>query len=193
MTAPSITPADRSDDVLVEAAINGDLFAWERIVRRYQEPIFRVAYIIVRSRDLAAAATQSCFIRAYRALPSIEPATALMPWLIRIVAGEARQQRRDSGRAKPGSRPAEQAHGPQLPASAVPGIERAAGLTPLERDAITGAFDRLGEEERLLIASRYLFGLSRKDAAAALSIGTNLVDEHLATAMKNLRKRMASS
>lgn len=193
MTAPSITPADRSDVVLVEAAINGDLFAWERIVRRYQEPIFRMAYIIVRSTDLAAAATQSCFIRAYRALPSIEPDTALMPWLTRIVAGEARQHRREAGRAKPSSRPAERSHGPQLLASAVPGIEAAAGLTPLERDAITGAFERLGEEDRLVIASRYLFGLSRKDAAAALSIGSDVVDEQLATAMKNMRKRMAGS
>jgi len=193
MTVPLAHPFDNSDAVLVEAAKRGDLFAWERIVRRYQEPIFRVAYLIVRTSDLAEAATRSTFVRAYRALPSMEPGTAVMPWLAKIVAGEARQQRRESGRTKVSSRPAERSDSPQIPASAVPGIEASQSLTPLECAAISGAFDRLGEDDRLIIATRYLFGLSRTDAAAALSIASVVLDEHLVTAMKNLRKRMASA
>ena len=74
-----------------------------------------------------------------------------------------------------------------------PASRHATSLTPLERDAVTSAFERLGEDDRLIIATRYLFGLSKSDAAAALSIASGVVDERLATAMKNLRKRMASS
>ena len=40
------------------------------LVRRYQEPVYRVAWLIVRDTDLAEAATLSTFVRAYRALPS---------------------------------------------------------------------------------------------------------------------------
>lgn len=190
MTGPTKAPADHSDAVLLEAAGRGDLFAWERIVRQYQEPIFRVAYLVVRATDLAEAATQKTFIRAYRALPSLEPDTALLPWLIRIVAGEARQQRRESGRPKPSARAAEKPDGPQVPATSIPSMTEAPALTPLEREAVISAFDRLGEDDRLIIATRYLFGLPKADAAAALSIGTDLIDERLATALKNLRTRM---
>lgn len=193
MTEPAAASADTSDAVLLEAAGRGELFAWERIVRQYQEPVYWVAYLVVRTTDLAEAATQNTFIRAYRALPTIEPGTALMPWLFRIVAGEARQQRREAGRPKPSSRPADESDGPQNPASAIPGLDGAAALTPAERDAVGSAFDRLGEEDRLVIASRYLFGLSAADAAAALAIASGLVDEHLATAIKNLRTRLADA
>ena len=192
MTGPPIASSESSDAVLAEAATRGDLIAWERVVRRYQEPVFRVAYLIVRATDLAEAATQTAFIRAYRALPSLDDGTELLPWLFRIVAGEARQQRRESGRPKPSSRVREKVDGPRAPASDVPGLAAAEGLTLLEREAISGAFDRLGEDDRLTIASRYLFDLSRTDAAAAMSIASGLVDEHLATAMKHLRARMAS-
>ena len=64
-------------------------------------------------------------------------------------------------------------------------------MTPLERQALAEAFDRLGEEDRLVIAARYLFGLSREQAANALSIASGLVDEHLAVALKRLRARLS--
>lgn len=192
MTGTTNAPGEPADDVLVEAARHGDLHAWERLVRRYQESVYRVAWLVVRDSDLAAAATLSTFVRAYRALPSYEPELGLMPWLIRIAAGESRQQRRESGRPKPSSRVPEKAQGPHFPATAVPGLTHAAGLSPADRHAVAAAFDRLGEEDRLIIATRYLLGLSRSDAAGALSIAVGLIDETLAAAMGRLRQRMAN-
>ena len=87
----------------------------------------------------------------------------------------------------------ERAGGPHFPASAVPGLAETADLTPAEREVVGEAFDRLGEEDRLTIAARYLFGLSREDAAKSLSIAVGLVDEHLQTALKRLRLRMADA
>jgi RNA polymerase sigma-70 factor (ECF subfamily) len=182
-----------ADAVLVEAARRGELFAWERLVRRYQEPVYRVAYLIVRDTALAEDATQSTFVRAYRALPSLEAGSGVVPWLLRIATGEARQQRRESGRPRHSSRPVERIHGPRYPASAIPGLSQAHGLSPVQREAVGEAFDRLGEEDRLIIALRYLLGLSRVDAAASLSIGSALADEHLQTALDRLRQRMPES
>ena len=191
VTTESATQA--ADAVLVEAARRGDLFAWERLVRRYQEPVYRVAFLIVRDTALAEDATQSTFVRAYRALPSFEDDVGLVPWLVRIAAGEARQQRRESGRPRHNSRPVERITGPRYPASAIPGLSEAGGLSPSQREAVGEAFERLGEEDRLTLALRYLLGLSRTDAANALSIGSALADEHLQTALRRLRTRMADA
>jgi DNA-directed RNA polymerase specialized sigma24 family protein len=58
---------------------------------------------------------------------------------------------------------------------------------------VTQAFDRLGEEDRLVIAARYLLGMSRKDAASALSIAAGLIDEHLSGALRRLRDRIGAA
>ena len=160
-------------------------------MRRYQETIFRVAWLVVRDSALAQAATTSTFVRAYRALPSYDEQLGVLPWLIRITAGEARQQRRESSRPTRSDRPAETVRMPHFPSSPVPGLADTASMTPLERQALAEAFDRLGEEDRLVIASRYLFGLDREDAANALSIASGLVDEHLEGAVGRLRTRLA--
>lgn len=193
MTGTSNATAEVADAVLVEAARRGDLFAWEHVVRRYQEPVYRVAFLIIRDTALAEEAAQSTFLRAYRALPSYEDELGLMPWLFRIAAGESRQRRREAGRPRPTSRPVERIVGPHFPASAVPRLDVAADLSLAEREVISEAFDRLGEEDRLVIASRYLFGLSKADAAKALSIASGLVDGHLGSAVKRLRTRLADA
>lgn len=193
MTGTTIVTEQQADTVLVQAARRGDLYAWERLVRRYQEPVFRVAYLVVRDSDLAETATRSTFVRAYRALPSFDEQLGLLPWLFRIAAGEARQQRRESGRPTRSSRLAESTAGPRLPASAVPGTIEASVLSPGEREIVAEAFDRLGEEDRLVLASRYLFGLPRADAARALALSESLMDEHLESALQRLRTRLASS
>lgn len=185
-------PAAPADPVapLVAAARDGDLYAWESIVRRYQEPIFRTTYLLTRTTRIAESATQAAFIRAYRALPSLSTTTAFAPWLFRIAIGEARQQRREAGRVRNDSRPDEPVVGPHLPATPIVSPAAVEAMTPLEREAVLDAFDRLAEEDRLIIATRYLFGLSRDEAAAALSIPSALVEEHLRDALRRLRLRM---
>jgi RNA polymerase sigma-70 factor (ECF subfamily) len=191
MTGTTYAPGEPADAALIEAARRGDLHAWERLVRRYQESIYRVAWLVVRDSDLAQAATRSTFVRAYRALPSYEDGLGLLPWLIRIAAAESRQQRRESGRPTRSSRPAERERMPHFPSSPVAALAGTTSMTPPERQALADAFERLGEEDRLVIAARYLFGLSREEAANALSIASGLVDEHLEGAVGRLRTRMA--
>lgn len=175
---------------LVTAAQQGDLGAWEQIVRRYQEPIFRATFLLTRGTSIAEAATEAAFIRAYRALPQLDADAPLAPWLMRIAIGEARQKRRDAGRTRSSARPDEPVVGPHFPSSPVAGLANASEMTPLERDTIVDAFDRLADDDRLVIASRYLFGLSREDSAAALAIPVALVEARLRDAIARLRKRM---
>jgi RNA polymerase sigma-70 factor, ECF subfamily len=190
MTGTTYAPGEPADAALVEAARRGDLYAWERLVRRYQEAVYRVAWLVVRDSDLAEAAALSTFVRAYRALPSYQDSLGVLPWLIRIAAAESRHQRRESGRPTRSERPRERPATPHFPSSAVPGLAGSRDMTPLERQTLAEAFDRLGEEDRLVIAARYLFGLTRDEAAKALSIASGLVDQHLEGATRRLRTRM---
>ena len=190
MTGTTLAPGEPADSSLVEAARRGDLYAWARLGRRYQEPVYRIAGLVVRDSEWAEKATQSTFVRAFRALPSMGDDIGLLPWLIRIAAGESRQQRRESSRPTPSDRPVERQVAPQLPASPIPGLAETSSMTPKERETLAEAFDRLGEEDRLVIAVRYLFGLTRSEAANALSLASGLVDEQLHGALARLRSRM---
>src|SRR2546430_16215495 len=89
-------PAD--DSVLIARAVRGDSAAYEEIVQRYQQVAFRTAYVIIGSAPDAEDAAQEGFVKAYRALDRFRAGAELRPWLLKIVANEARNRIRSSGR-----------------------------------------------------------------------------------------------
>src|SRR6476660_8379234 len=89
-------PLDEAE--LVERARRGDLEAWETIVRTYQGIALRTAYLLAGNAADAEEAAQDAFVKAYRALWRFRPGAPFKPWLLRIVANEARNRRRSAGR-----------------------------------------------------------------------------------------------
>src|SRR5919199_2460987 len=89
-------PLDEAE--LVERARRGDLRAWETIVRTYQGIAFRTAYLLSGSAADAEEAAQDGFVKAYRALGRFRRGAPFRPWLLRIVANEARNRRRSAAR-----------------------------------------------------------------------------------------------
>ena len=149
MTATANATVQAADAILVAAARSGDLFAWEHLVRRYQEPSTAWPSSSCGTRPSPRRPPSPTFLRAYRALPSLEEDRGLQPWLFRIAAGEARQQRRDSGRPRHSSRPVERISGPRLPRQRGPRPRRRRGSEPRRAREGAQAFDRLGEDDRL--------------------------------------------
>jgi RNA polymerase sigma factor (sigma-70 family) len=64
----------------------------------YQEVAFRTAYLITGDASEAEEATQEAFVKAYRALGRFRSGARFRPWLLAIVANEARNQRRAAAR-----------------------------------------------------------------------------------------------
>src|SRR5437764_15263577 len=95
---PAVVDRPLDDAKLVELAKRGDLRAWETIVRTYQGIAFRTAYLLSGSAADAEEAAQDGFVKAYRALGRFRRGSPLRPWLLRIVANEARNRRRSSAR-----------------------------------------------------------------------------------------------
>ncbi len=184
---PAVAP---TDDVLLTAARAGDLRAWEMLVRRHQGFAFRYAYLTTRDATVAEDATKLAFVRAYRTLPSWQAETEFRPWLMRIVAGVSRSKKREAGE-KQDRRYVEPEHSPRLPADLFGPSGALPPLTPLEREALVAAFDRLGTDEREIVASRYVLGLTRREIVAYLGTSGEEVDERLRRALARLRAYLA--
>jgi RNA polymerase sigma-70 factor (ECF subfamily) len=182
---------------LIGAARDGDLRAWELIVQRHQEAAFRVAYLVTRETHPAEEATRAAFVRAYRALPSLERTETFRAWLLRIASGEARARRREIGRQHVGTRPIQPLSGPRV-AATPPTLStsrrdddgRMQPPSAAEREALTVAFDRLAEDDRIVVAARFLLGLTRSETAQLLGVAESTIDERLAHALDRLRLRL---
>ena len=82
---------------LVERARRGDANAFGELVREHEEIAFRTAVLITGSAAEAEEAAQEGFVKAYRGLRGFRAGEPLRPWLLTIVANEARNRRRSEG------------------------------------------------------------------------------------------------
>jgi len=87
-----------TEDELVERARAGDGAAFGALVRDHQELAFRTAYLITRNAADAEDAAQTALVKAHRALPRFRRGAPFRPWLLAIVANEARNRLRSAGR-----------------------------------------------------------------------------------------------
>ena len=87
-----------AEESLLTRAREGDVRAYEELVERHQGTAFRVAWLITRFRADAEEAAQDAFLKAYRSLGGFRAGAPFRPWLLRIVANEARNRRVAVGR-----------------------------------------------------------------------------------------------
>ena len=178
---------ERESD-LIERARRGDVSAFESLVRAYQAIAFRTAWIASGGADDAEDAAQEGFMKAFAALPRFRPDAPFRPWLLTIVANEARNRRRSANR-----REALALRVPEATAGA-PAFEpspEAAILATERRTALLDALQRLSDADREVISFRYLLELSEAEAAAALGIPVGTAKSRLSRALDRLRVVMA--
>jgi RNA polymerase sigma-70 factor (ECF subfamily) len=174
------------DSVLIARAVRGDSAAYEEIVQRYQQVAFRTAYVIAGSAPDAEDAAQEGFVKAYRALDRFRLDADFRPWLLRIVANEARNRVRSSGRRRQlelrlseGFRPGDAAPSPE-----------AVAVASDERRRLLAMVNALSDEDRLVITSRYFLELNGEETATALGIPEGTVKSRLSRALARLRTRV---
>jgi len=174
-------PEEDSD--LFTRAQRGNTAAYEEIVHRYQQVAFRTAYMITGSAAEAEEAAQDGFVKAFRALDRFRSGANPRPWLLRIVANEARNRVRSAQRRQglelrlvEGFRPGDAAPSPETAAVAK---EDSARLLRL----VNG----LSDEDRLVVTSRYFLELSSEETAAALGIPEGTVKSRLSRALARLK------
>ncbi|MCY9783988.1 sigma-70 family RNA polymerase sigma factor [Nocardiopsis sp. EMB25] len=78
-----------SESVLVERAQDGDDRAFETLVRRHQDTVYRIALRILREPADARDAAQEALVTAWRKLPELADTESFAAWLNRIVGRRA--------------------------------------------------------------------------------------------------------
>src|SRR2546430_17664773 len=79
-----------SDELaLVQAAKQGDVGAFEQLVKRYDRNIFRIAQHITQNREDAEDVVQDAFLKAYENLDQFQGNSKFYTWLVRIAGNEA--------------------------------------------------------------------------------------------------------
>jgi RNA polymerase sigma factor (sigma-70 family) len=176
------------DDALVARARDGDVGAFEALVARYQDVAFRVAWLVVRNRGDAEDAVQDAFVKAYYAMPRFRSGAPFRPWLLRIVANEARNRGR-SARRREGLalRVASSDAGQVAPSP------EASVLARSDAETLVLALERLPERDRLVLGYRYLLELGEAETAELLGVAPGTVKSRLSRALVRLRGEVAAT
>jgi RNA polymerase sigma-70 factor (ECF subfamily) len=180
------TGADPIESDLLAQARRGNAFAFEEIVRRHQQQVYRVALRIVRRHEVADDVAQEAFIRAYQSLDRFDLSRPFGPWIRRIAANLAVNHLR-SPRAREDELQ-ETAQGPTGGGSDPLG-EAMAGEA---RDALDQALARLPAEQRAVFVLRAVEELTYAEIAEALGISEGTVMSRLFRAREKLRVALAA-
>jgi len=171
---------DRSDsiqdDLLVLQCQQGDAAGFDRLVRRWQQPLLNYAYRLTSDWGIAQDVVQETWLAVIRGLVTLKDVARFRVWLFRIASHkcqdhwrrkQTRQQFVDELQQRPGT------------AAAPPSAEKA---------DIDIAFRRLSLESRTVLALMYLEDFSVGEIAGLLSLPEGTVKSRLFHARQQLRQ-----
>lgn len=165
--------------------LSGDLDRYADLVRTHTAAAYRTAVLFGAGAD-AEDVVQNAFVKAYQALPGFRDGAAFRPWLLRIVANEAKNGARANGRGRRATiRYAELgmqdflAPERQEPEASALGAER--------RRDLVAAVRRLPAAQQLVIACRYFLDLDEKETARVLRWPRGTVKSRSSRALQRLR------
>lgn len=170
---------------MIAQAKTGDQHALEQLVRRYQGVAFRVACLITGDRDDAQDAAQTGFIKAVQALGTFRDGSPFRPWLLRIVANEAKNRVRSNVRRA--TAPLDERF-----VSLAPSPEELAERSEQQR-LLLATVRRLGEQDQQIVAYRYFLDLSEGEIAELLGCPRGTVKSRLSRATARLRDELTSA
>ncbi|HZW02475.1 MAG TPA: sigma-70 family RNA polymerase sigma factor [Anaerolineaceae bacterium] len=172
-----------TDPDWIRQAQQGDAEAWARIVQEYQQPVFRLAYLLLGDADDAEDVAQETFIRAYRALGRFDPERPIRPWLLRIATNAAYNWQRSFGRYLA----AVERHlrGEPAPPPTDQQVEQRQ-----EAAALWQALRNLNPMDRQVILLRYFLESSESEMAEVLRVPAGTVKSRLHRALGRLRQAL---
>jgi len=163
-TTAAIEPAP--DTEIVRRVEQGDIAAFEIIMRRYNQRLFRVARGIVGNDVEAEDVVQEAYVRAFEHLDQFAGRSQFSTWLTKIAVYEALARRRTQhrlqlvGAAEIDSMPSHRSS---------PDASEAASSREL-RHILADAVDALPEELRAVVALRMIEKLSTAETAECLDL-----------------------
>ena len=193
-------PMTLRDEELVARIKEGEDWATEELVNRYQQKTYAIAYhMCSEDGEEAQDLTQEAFLRAFRSLGKFRGDSLFYTWFYRIVVNVCLDSRRRSrrwklifspwrqaqrGKGSPGDVPEEQ---PDMrddinPVSALSGKQFA--------KEIKKSLKALPERQRLVFQLKVLNGMSIREIAQVIGTAEGTVKSHLFRATRFLREEL---
>ena len=95
--------AETNDDLdLVQASKNGDVAAFEQLVKRYDRKLFRIAQSVTHNQEDSQDAVQETFLKAYQHLAEFRGDSQFSTWLTRITVNQSAYEAAKAARNKRG-------------------------------------------------------------------------------------------
>ena len=184
--------AARTDAELVEITQAGDNRAFDELVRRYRDRVFRLSTKILRHEDDAAEALQDAFLSAYRGLPRFKRESRFSTWLYRIATNAALMKLRRRRDGHVSYEQSQTGHEDSEPL-AIPDWSQ----QPLEdlldaetREVLGREVEQLPANEKEVFVLRDIMEQSNADVAQELGLTVAAVKSRLHRARLHLRDRM---
>lgn len=180
-----------TEEQLVKKAKDGDMEAFEELIRIYEKQIYNVAYRIVGSYDDALDVSQEAMVKIFKNLAYFEEKSKLSTWIYRIVTNTALDFLKKYGKHKvvsidqkmEGDDNAFDRDFPSTDASPQENMEQKE-----RREAILHALDQLSPEHKAVLVLRDFSGLSYEEIARATLCSEGTVKSRINRARKSLRK-----
>lgn len=176
--------ASSQEEVLVALARDGDEHAFGELVTRYQALAARVARFVAPGVDVDDV-VQEAFVKAWYAMPRFRPGAPFKPWICRIAANEAKKKNQSRSARRRESLVLRETSAGRDDRSVPPPEGQV--LAREDAEALVRAMNRLGSNDRLVLAYRWLLDLSEAEMADALAIPAGTVKSRLSRAMTKLR------
>jgi RNA polymerase sigma-70 factor (ECF subfamily) len=175
---------------LIQAAQQGDLDSFNRLILAYQDMVFNQAYRMMNEMEAAEDATQDAFISAYRNIKSYRGGS-FKAWLLRIVTNSCydelrRRKRRPTTPLEPLDQDDEEIESPQWLADPGETPEDAAERAELA-GALQHCLEGLPPEFRTIVILVDIQGMDYSDAAKAAGTPLGTTKSRLARARLKLR------
>jgi len=184
--------AREDEHLLVAAAKKGNATAFEDLVNRYEDKIFRLTKNITGNHEDAEDAMQDAFLKAYSHLQNFHGDSRFYTWLVRIAANESLMRLR---KRRPNQFSLDEP------------VEGDTDLMPRELEdwdpspeqhyaqaelqgILTDIIDQLDPEFRIVLVLRDLEELSTQETAEALGISVPAVKSRLLRARLKLREKL---
>jgi RNA polymerase sigma-70 factor, ECF subfamily len=178
---------------LVHASKNGDVAAFEQLVKRYNSKLLRIAQRVTRNREDSQDAVQEALLKAFQNLAEFREDAQFSSWLFRITVNQSLMKLRKQRATKEASLDEDfQAEGGMLPIEVTdwaPNPEQLYWASEL-REILIKCLKELNPLLRTVFVLRDIEGLTIDQTAEVLDVSHTAVKARLWRARLQLRESL---
>lgn len=181
--------------MLIKAHLNGDAYAFEVLVKKYQNSIAKLCYSILRSQNGVTDVTQNVFLGVYRGLKKYRGDASFKTWIYKIAVHETLtylKKEKKWTRLIDENKSLSEVEELQFITLEQQESPESLVLNQQKKNLIEKAISKLSQNHRLVLHLHYLQDLSVQEVAYILEIPEGSVKSRLYYSRIELKKLLES-